>query len=62
MKTETPIYNLTEASEHWRTPKRTIRNLVKRGLWPAIKVTNKIILFNRDEVNRALKKLTINAA
>ncbi len=54
--------NLTEFSEEYRLSKRTIRNLVSRGLLPVARLTAKTFVFDRAAVEAALAKLTIGGA
>ncbi len=54
---------------HWMTPeetadfigvsKRTLRGLVHRRLIPVTKLNNKTLRFNRNEIEKALAKLTV---
>ena len=50
---------LSEFSAEYRIQKRTIRSLILKGLIPAIKLTAKTILFDRNAVDAALAKLTV---
>jgi predicted site-specific integrase-resolvase len=54
--------NLPEFLEEYRLPKRTARDLIRKGLLPVTKVTAKTFIFNRAAVEAALAKLTIGGA
>jgi excisionase family DNA binding protein len=68
----TPMITEAPKTSHLLTPdetaallsvtKRTIRNLTIKGLLPCTRITAKIIRYNRVEVEKALRTLTVNAA
>jgi excisionase family DNA binding protein len=40
---------------------RTIRNLAAKGLIPSIRLTGKLVRYERSAVEKALQKLTVGA-
>jgi hypothetical protein len=52
--------NLAEFSTEYGIPKRTIRRLVRGRVIPVAKLSSKILLFNRQKVEDALEKLSLN--
>ena len=52
--------NLAEFSAEYGIPKRTIRGLILRGAIPVAKLSTKVLLFNRQKIEEALEKLSLN--
>ena len=48
-----------EAAAYLRITERGLRNLVTRGIIPAIKISGRLVRFRRSAVDEALNKLTI---
>lgn len=61
MRNDDPLNLLTisDIVAIYKIPRPTLRRLVARGIIPAIRITNKIILFDPRELNKALEALTV---
>jgi excisionase family DNA binding protein len=65
-KTETTIsdqlFTGQEAATYINTSERTVRNLNRRGIIPAIKLSSRLVRYRKSDLDRVFAKLTTGVA
>jgi|GEM_PF-2208214 len=56
------LLNSKQAAHYIGMTERGLRNLVTRGIIPAIKISGRLVRFRRTAIDQALDRLTVGAA